>query len=163
MVVVVGYNNAQAHPSTHPQPLLGNNQSMKQSRDPFSQYLSILIVHRLLLAVHRVPLVLLPRVEGVHNDLFRALDLCSAERTALSEEYGNIVFSKGYFCTPPCSLCSPVPPSPLARHSNRACTTGGHRALSECPCRSPHRSCTAEMCFLQNKPNLNKYYSACAW
>lgn len=115
-----------------------------------SQYLCILIVQVLLLAVLRVPVVLLARVKCVHHNLFRALDLCPAERTSLQKNEMNCL-ARVLLGTPFSPFHSPVPPNLPARRLDRECTTNGRRALSECPCRSPHRFCTAGRCFLETR------------
>lgn len=48
-----------------------------------SQYLCILLVQILLLAVRRVPVVLFPRIKGIHDNLFSPFYFCPAEGTAL--------------------------------------------------------------------------------
>ena len=116
-----------------------------------SQYLCILIVQVLLLAVLRVSVVLLARVKCIHHNLFRALDLCPAERTSLQKKNEINCLARVLLGTPFSPLHSPVPPNLPARRLDRECTTNGRRALSECPCRSPHRFCTAGRCFLETR------------
>lgn len=125
-------------------------------------YLCIIVVNILLFAIRWIAIMLFAWIECVNNDLFSSLNFRPTKWTSLNggkmdesiisllfdqnrfEWFGNVLFLAHCF-----RLYIPVLRNPPATQLGMVCTTSGHTVRCECPYRSLHIFCTAEMCYLR--------------